>query len=131
MGGNQVGLLAADDDELLVLGLPETDTNGKIEIHGPEFDGARPGAVHGVDGEDHEAEDMDDQDGQQHQADLPHLDNGVMALEPKIGTGGIQEDGVDDCEGDVGDAIAVQVGGSKVEASGVEVNHAGEEKGMR
>lgn len=119
----QVSLLAADDKQLLILRLPEPDPDWQIQVHGPEFDGTGPCAIHGVDGEDHEAEDMDEQDGQQHQANLPHFDHRMVTLHPEIDACSVQKDGIDNPEGDVGDAISVQVLRSKIEPSRVEVDH--------
>ncbi len=62
IGMDQVRLLAADNNELLVLCLPKANTDGQVQVHGPVFHRARPGAIEGVDGEDHEAEDVNDQD---------------------------------------------------------------------
>lgn len=117
------GLFAADDDELLVLSLPQANTNWQVQTHGPEFNVARPASVHGVDGEVHEAEDVDNQDRQKHEADLSHFDNGVVTLEPEIEACSVQKDGVDNNEGKQRNAITIQVCGSKVEAPRVGVYH--------
>ena len=119
-------LFAADNDELLVLSLPKTNTNWQVQAHGPELNVARPASVHCVDGEVHEAEDMDDQDRQKHETDLSHFDNGVVTLEPEIDACSVQKDGVGNNEGKERNAIAVQVCGSKIEAPRVRIHHAGD-----
>lgn len=92
IGMDQVRLLAADNDKLLVLRLPEANADGQVQVHGPVFDRARPGAIQGVDGEDHEAEDVNDQDREEHQSDLSHLDHRMVALIPEVDACRVQAD---------------------------------------
>lgn len=123
---DQFGLLAAHDEELLILGLPEADTDGQVQAHGPELNGAGEGTIHQIDGEDHEAEDVEDQDRQQHEPNLPHLHDRVLTLEPQKEACRVQEKGIHGREGNVGYAPAIEVlRSSDAVASGVEVNHVG------
>ena len=47
----------------------------------------------------------------------------MLAVYPGEEARGVEEEGVDDDEDDVGDAIAVEVFGPEVESAWVEVNH--------
>lgn len=52
--GDEYSLLAADNQELLILSLKQSNANGQVQIHAPEFDLAGVRAVHGINDEDHE-----------------------------------------------------------------------------
>ena len=72
---------------------------------------------------------MDYEYGQEHQADLPHSDDRVVTLKPEVDACCVQQQGVDDDEGKERDPIAIQIGGSKIEASRIGVYHVGEGDG--
>ena len=123
------GLFAADDDKLLVLSLPKTNANGQVQTHGPELDVTRPSPIHCIHAKVHEAEDVDHQDGEKHEADLSHFHNGVVTLEPQVNACCVQKDGVDDDEGKERNAISIQIGGTKIEASRIGIYHVEEGDG--
>lgn len=54
--GDEPGLLAADNQQLLVLSLKQANTNGQVQTHAPELNLAGVCAVQGIDDENHEQE---------------------------------------------------------------------------
>ncbi|KAI4286438.1 MAG: hypothetical protein L6R35_004306 [Caloplaca aegaea] len=132
IGMDQFGLLAAGGEKLLVLCLPKADTNGEVQAHGSELDGAGPGAIHDVNGHVHDAEDVDDQKREQHEPNLSHLDDRVVTLEPQIDACRVQEKGVDCCERNIGYASSIVVlRSSIVEVSRIEVHYIGVSRILR
>jgi len=92
--------------------------------HDPIFDAAREGPIHWIDHDDHEKVDMKDKDRDQSEADVTHLDDRVVAMEPDEGTGSVEEEGIDDSEHDLRDAKAIEVHtGRPIVASRIEVDH--------
>ena len=108
---------------MLVVSLVQADTDGQVQAHTPVFHLAREGTVHGVDDEDTECEDMHHEHGQEHEGDVPHAEDGMLAVDPGEEACRVEEEGVYDDEDDVGDAIAVKILWSEVEAAWVEVDH--------
>ncbi len=60
---------------------------------------------------------------QEHEGNIPHSEDGMLAVRPSEETCRVEEERVYDNEDDVGDAIAVEVLWSEVESAWVEVNH--------
>ena len=65
-------LLLADNEELLILGLKQADTDGKVNRHDPEFQAAGESTVERVDEEDEDQVHMEYQYRQQRQRYLAH-----------------------------------------------------------
>ena len=115
-------MLSADNEELLVLGLEQTDTYRKINGHDPELHPTRKGAIERVHKEDEYQVHMEHKYGQECQRDLAHPDGWVIALEPEEGTGRIKKDGINQDEDYEGDAVAVEVlGRGPIMASWVKI----------
>ena len=66
---------------------------------------------------------MHGEHGHEHEWDVAHAEDGMLAVDPGKEACRVEEDGVYDDEDDVGDAIAVEILGSEVEAAWVEVYH--------
>lgn len=49
----QLRLLFADDEKLLILGLEQADANGQVDAHAPELHTARVGAIEPISHHDH------------------------------------------------------------------------------
>ena len=82
IGRNQIGLSAADNEQLLILSLEQTDANWKVDIHNPEFHLTRKGTIKGVDDHDHEGENVQEYEGGKHKWDVPHLDDRMTTEDP-------------------------------------------------
>ena len=118
---DEVVLLAADDEKLLILRLEKPNADGQVKRHCPEFNSARKVAVERIDHEDHEEIDMQNQNRHQSEADLAHLDDWMIAMQPDIDAGDEEGNGVDDGDGNLRDAIAVVVCIAPVVTSSVEI----------
>ena len=108
---------------MLVVGLVQADADGQVQAHAPVLDLAREGTVHCVDDHDGKGEDMHGEQGQEHEGNVAHSENGMLAVHPGEEACGVEEERVYDDEDDVGDAIAVQILRSEVESAWVEVHH--------
>lgn len=54
----ELSLLTTDDEQLLILSLPQANSNGKIQVHAPVFHRARKAAIEEVDCHGHEGVDV-------------------------------------------------------------------------
>ena len=66
---------------------------------------------------------MHGEEGHEHEGDIAHAEDGMVAVEPGEEAGRVEEEGIDGDEDDVGDAVAVEVLGSEIETTWVEVDH--------
>ena len=77
---DQGSLSSADNEQLLVIGLIQADSDGQVQAHAPIFDLAGESTVHGVDDEDCECEDVHGEHGQEHEGDIAHPEDGMLAV---------------------------------------------------
>lgn len=68
---------------------------------------------------------MKDEDSCQRKSDVSHLHCGMIPVEPEVEAGDIEDEGVDDAEGEGGDTIAIVVLWAPVVPSRIEVGHVG------
>ena len=116
-------LPATDNEQLLVVSLVQADPNRQVQAHAPVFHLAGERAVHGVDEKARKGEDVHGEQGQQHERDVADPEDGMLAVDPGEDAGRVEEERVEGPEDDVGDAVAVEVLGTEIEAAGVEVDH--------
>lgn len=109
IGDNQLALLAADEKELLVLCLEESDAYGKINGHDPELNVAGIISIERVRHQHEEEIHVKDQEGRECEADVAHANNGVLAVIPDNATHGIEDKRVDHSKDDVADTEAIVV----------------------
>ena len=102
-------LVVADHQQLLVLGLEQTDADGQMERHHPELQSAWKAPVERIDQEDHDEVDVEDEDGHEGEIDLAHPDDRMVSVGPQIGAGDEKNDGVGEDEDEQGDAVAIGV----------------------
>ena len=121
--GDQRSLPAAHNEQLLIVGLVQADADWQVEAHAPIFDLAGESAIHGVDDEDCKGEDVHGEEGEEHERDVAHSEDGMLAVCPGEEACRVEEEGVDGDEDDVGDAIAVEILWSEIESAWVEVDH--------
>lgn len=77
---DQGSLSSADNEQLLVIGLIQADTDGQVQAHAPIFHLTGERAVHGVDDKDCECEDVHRKDRQEHEWDISHSEDGMLAV---------------------------------------------------
>ena len=121
--GYQRRLSPTDKEQLLVVGLVQADADWQVQTHAPIFDLAGESTVHGVDEHDSEGEDVHCKQGQEHEGNIAHSEDGMLARDPGEEACRVEEDGVDDDEDDVGNAIAVEILWSKITSAWVHVHH--------
>lgn len=111
---------------MLIVSLVQANTDWQVQAHAPVFHLARETAVHCVDDEDRECEDVHREQGEEHEWNIAHSEDGVLAVHPGEETCRVEEERISDGEDDVGNAIAVEIFVSEVESTGVEVDHCGD-----
>ena len=84
---------------------------------------AREGTVHGIDDKDTEGEDMHHEHGHEHEWDVAHPEDGMLAVDPGEQASRVEEEGVYDDEDDVGDAVAIEILRTEVEPAWIHVHH--------
>ncbi len=86
MLGEQDLLTPTDEEQLLILGLKETNADGQIDGHDPELGVAGEIAIQRIDDEHDDQVNMEDEDGSDGHWNLPHANDGVVALPPQDAT---------------------------------------------
>ena len=78
--GDQGSLAATDNEQLLVVRLVQADADWQVQAHAPIFHLARESTVHCVNDHDGECEDMHREQGQEHEGNIAHSEDGMLAV---------------------------------------------------